>query len=59
MKIDDKLEGAEKMTALMYALDKLKEQVGGVRKVELMFDKEHMTNLEEILQLHGGKSKRL
>ena len=30
MKIDEKLDPAEMMTSLLIALDKLKEQVGGV-----------------------------
>jgi hypothetical protein len=49
MKIDEKLDPPEMMTALLIALDKLKEQVGGVQDFQLMFDAENPTNLEEVL----------
>ena len=38
------------MTALLYAIDALKEEVGGVTDVSLNFDEENPTNTEEILQ---------
>jgi hypothetical protein len=38
------------MTAFLYAIDVLKEEVGGLTDVQLMFDEENPTNGEEILQ---------
>ena len=39
------------MTALLYAIDVLKEEVGGMTDVTLHFDEENPTNCQEILQV--------
>lgn len=38
------------MTALIYAVDVMKEEVGGIQQVSLHFDEENPTSFEEILQ---------
>ena len=38
------------MTSLLYAVDVLKEEVGGIQDISLHFDEENPTNYEEILQ---------
>lgn len=35
LKIDQRLNGSEQMTTLLYALDQLKEEIGGVKNFKL------------------------